>query len=171
MRRKKETYDKVLLWNLGSIRRRDESVGVGRVTNNDNACFFALRGLVESLTLHGEDVSVLRQKITTFHSFGSGHRANKKSVVNTLKSLLGIVSDHDSLQGRVGTVIELHDDSFERIHGARKLEEVENDGHVGAEDLATRNAEKHGVADVTSSTSDSDTNGLTLGGNDTIRHA
>ena len=62
----------------------------------------------------------------------------------------------DAVEQRVGAVVELHDDAFERLHRGLDLEQAQHDRLVRAEELAGRDPVDERVADLAGGAGDGD---------------
>ena len=60
------------------------------------------------------------------------------------------------------TIVEFHGDTIKGSSGSWDIEQLDDDWLVLAEEITVGNSEDGGVTDVTSSTSDSDSNGVFL---------
>ena len=66
---------------------------------------------------------------------------------------------HDVVHEGEGAVVDLHDDALEHAHGGLDLEQAQHDRLVLTEELARRDAEQDGVADLAAGAGDGDVDG------------
>jgi len=146
----------ILLWNAGSIVGSDEGVGVCGVSDDTNL-YSLLGNFVKSFTLSLKDLSVGSEEITTLHTWTTGSGTDKDSNVAILETNHGINTRDDLMNCTVSTVIKLHDESLENFLCSWELDELKDDLLVGSEHSALCNEVAEERSNLTSCTSDSDT--------------
>jgi len=151
----------VLDGDAGGVMGKDESVGVGRVAD-DNGLAGLLGSLVHGSTSALEDGTVVLEEISTLHTRSTGLGTDKDGGINTFETLLKVISLHDTLYKRESGILDLHSSTLEGVHGVRELDAVEDDGLVGSKEATRGNAEKKGIADVSSRASHGNAKGLLL---------
>ena len=152
----------VLTGNIGGVRGGDQTVGVGGVSD-DNNLDRLLGGSVKSLTLTGEDGTVVLHEVGTLHAGSTRLGSNKEGIVSILKTLMEVRGHLDSLEKGESAVIELHGNSLERVESMGKLNKLKDDGLVGSEHSTRGNAEEGSVTDLSSGSSDGNLHGGLLG--------
>lgn len=136
----------------------DEGVGVGRVTD-DNNLDASLGVVVDGLTLLNEDLGVVLKEITSFHSGTSGLSTDQEGIIDILESGGHAVSADDSGKEGESTIDKFHRDTLKSFLALGDIDEVEDNWLVLSADITVGNSEDGSVTNVTSSTSDSDSNG------------
>ena len=147
-----------LLGDVGSIVHRDEGVGVGRVSGDEDLDVVG-GDLVEGGTLAGEDLAVGGEQVGAVHALLARHRPDEHGGIDALENGLGVVADDDIGQRRKGAVVELHHDTLEGAEGRGDLEQAQLDGCVRTQQGTARDAEEEAVADLASGSCDSDLHG------------
>ena len=141
------------------LRRSDHAVGVAGVANNGHPA--VVRGnLVDRPTLFDEDLAVLPKQVCALHARAAWLGADEQTPVGVLERHRGVVGEHQAVQQRERTVVELHRHAPHGLLRAfdRDLEQLQDDGLIGAEHLAGGNAGKQAVADLAGSTGDGNAN-------------
>jgi len=128
---------KVLSWDSGSVMCADQSVGVGWVSDN-NGLDVRFGVVVDGFAGSDEDLSVVLKQISSLHAWASGLGSNKEVVVNVLEADSGISSKNDIVKGGEGAVVELCLNSLEGLFGPGNVNQVQDDGLVFSEELATK---------------------------------
>jgi hypothetical protein len=131
----------ILSWNAWSVVLANQSVGVGWVSDDDGLGS-ALSMVVDSLAGVDEDLAVILEEVTTFHTGSTGLSANEEVVVNFFKGDLEITGDDNVVEKWEGTVVELGLDTLEGVFGVGKIEQVENDSLVGSKEGTTTNYQR-----------------------------
>ena len=126
----------ILSWNAWSVVLANQSVGVGWVSDDDGLGS-ALSMVVDSLASVDEDLAVILEEVTTFHTGSTGLSANEEVVVNFFKGDLEITGDDNVVEKWEGTVVELGLDTLEGVLGVGEIEQVENDSLVGSKEGTT----------------------------------
>lgn len=128
----------VLLGDAGGEMGCDQSVGVCRVTDNQNfdslLCY-----LVKSLALSLENLSVGAQEVTALHAGAAGLSADKHSDIAVFEANKGVSGGDDGVDEVVRSVVELHDEAFQNLLSSWELDELKNHLLVGSEHSALRN--------------------------------
>jgi len=142
----------VLLGDVLSIVRKDQAVGVGGVTDNKD---LNVSGsiVINGLTLVNENLSIVLQEVTSFHTWGSGLGTDHEGVGGVLETNRETVSADDVLQEGEGTISQFHSNTGKSILGLGDIDQVEDDGLVLSEDITIGDSESHTIADLASSTS------------------
>lgn len=150
---------KVLLREVLCVSSGDQTVGVGGVSDNKSSDI-SVSVVVEGLSLRNENLGVFLQQVSSLHSGSSGFGSNQKSSFDVLESNFEIVSADNVSQKREGTISQLHSDSGKSLLSLRDIDKMEDDGLIVSEHVSVGDSEKHGVADLTGGSSNSDSNGL-----------
>lgn len=143
----------VLLWDVLGIVGSDQAVGVGWVTDNDDLDV-SVGVVVDGSTSIDEDLSVVLEEVTSFHTWSSWLSTDEQSVVSVLETFAVLVSADNAVQKWEGAVIEFHGNTIEGTSGLWKVEKLNDDWLVLSEQVTVGNSEDGGITDVTSSTSD-----------------
>merc|ERR1719500_1670254 len=133
-----------------SIMRANQSICVCRVPDNKNLAGL-LGKLVESLTLHLEDLYIEGKKVLPLHSFLSGHGTNKESGIHILEGHIGVVCSYHIPDEGQGAVLEFHHNSSKSAHGHRDVEEMEDKWLVLSKDIAGSHLIEEAVGNLPSS--------------------
>lgn len=123
------------LGQIGRVLRSDERVGVGGVSNDANLDL-ARRILVQRLALSGEDGAVLSEQILALHARSARLGSDEQRDVDVSERRLVVGGSDDRREDRVGAVLQLHDDSLDRVAHLRDIEQTKLNGLVIAEQLA-----------------------------------
>lgn len=75
---------KVLAGNAWAVGGKDESIGVGRVSNNDGLAV-TLGIVVHGLSSIDEDLTIVLEQVRALHAGSSGLGSNEEGVVNVLE--------------------------------------------------------------------------------------
>ena len=143
----------VLLGDLGRIVGQDQRVGVGGVGHDHNLDVGA-GVLLQGGRLALVDGDVLGHDVLTLHSGTAGEPSDHDRDVDALARLLEVHGCDDLLHQRVGRIDELHGDTLERGLGRSNVQEVEDDGRIGAEHSATAYLRGERVANLASGARD-----------------
>lgn len=153
----------VLTWDAWSVVGQDQTVGVGGVTDDQRSAG-SLSVIVEGLAGIDEDLSVIFEEITTFHSWASWLGADEESVVDVFEAGGEVIGGDDALEEWESAVVELHSDTLEGALGWWEIDQVEDDWLVLAEHLTRSDSEEEGVANLAGGTGDGNTDwGFALG--------
>ena len=121
---------------IGSIVLADESVGVGRVADN-NGLGITSAVVIDGLANIDEDSAVVLEQITALHTRATGLGTNEEVVVDILEGGRKIAGDDDFVKERESTIVELSLNTAEDLLLEGQIEEVEDDALIGSEELAT----------------------------------
>ena len=121
---------------IGSIVLADESVGVGRVADN-NGLGITRAVVIDGLANIDEDSAVVLEEITALHTRTTGLGTNEEVVVDILEGSREIAGDDDLVKERESTIVELSLNTAEDLLLEGQIEEVEDDALIGSEELAT----------------------------------
>ena len=99
---------------IGSIVLADESVGIGRVADN-NGLGIASTVVIDGLADIDEDSAVVLEKVTTLHTRATRLGTDKEVVVDVLEGSGEVAGDDDLIEEREGTVMELSLDTAEDL--------------------------------------------------------
>jgi len=157
----------VFFGDVLSIVRSDQAVGVGGVTDDDDLDV-SVGVVVEGSTGINEDLTVILQEVTSFHTRSSGLSTDKQSVVGVLETFRELVAADNGVQKGESAILEFHGDTLEGTSGSGDIEQLEDDGLVLAQHVTVGNSEDGGITDVTSSTSDSDSDGVFMAGGEVV---
>ena len=149
----------LLFGDAGSVVRSDQSVRVGRVT--DNANLHGLLGdFVESLTLSLENFSVSAEEISALHARTTGLGSNEHGHINVLESDERVGARDNLVHQAVCAIVQLHHKAFENFFSGGELDKLEDHLLVGSEHAALGDKVAEEAADGTGRSSDSDTDGF-----------
>jgi len=151
----------VLSWNAGSVVLADQSIGVSWVSDDDGLCS-ALSIIVDSLASVDEDLAVIFEEVTTFHTRSTGLGTNEEVVINFFEGYLEVTGDDDVVEKREGTIVELRLDTLEGVLSVGEIEQVEDDSLVGSEEGTTGDSEQDRVGDLASGARNKDAFGLVV---------
>jgi len=104
----------VLSWDIGSVVLADKTVGVGRVSDN-NGLDITSSVVVDGLADIYEDLAVVLEEVSTFHTGASGLGSYEEVVVHILEGGGEIRGDDDLIEEREGAIVELGLDSLEDL--------------------------------------------------------
>ena len=107
-----------------------------------------------------KDLAVRAQKVLPLHPRSTRPGTDEKRVVGVVEALVEVRGRVNARKQREGGVVQLHHDAGQSVHGGRDLDQLQNDGLIGAEHVAGRDAEGQGVTDVACGAGDGDANGL-----------
>ena len=110
--------------------------------------------LVQSFSLYFEDFHICSQKIFSLHTLLARHSSYKESSINVLERHVGVVSGHDVLDKRHGTVVDLHDDTVEDTHHGGDVEQVEDERLIFTKHISRGHLVDQRIGDLSSSSSD-----------------
>jgi len=127
----------VLSGNTGSVVLADHGVGVGRVTNDDGLDI-TLSIVVDGLTSVDEDLAVVLEEVSTFHTWTTGLGTDEEVVVNILEGNAKVGGNDDVVEEGEGAVVQFSHDTFEDLLLEGEIEQVEDDSLVLAKELATK---------------------------------
>ncbi len=144
--------------HLGRVGARDEAVRVARVADDEDA-HIGGRVLGDGPALRLEDPAVHTQEITALHAGLARDGADEESPRGAVEGRLEVGGGDDVVHQREGAVVDLHDDALEHAHGGLDLEEPQHDRLILAEELAGRDAEEDGVADLAAGAGDGHVDG------------
>ena len=148
--------------DVRGVAQGDQRVGVGRVARDQD--LDVVRGVVvQRAALRLEDGPVGLEQVAALHALAAGARADEEGEVHAVEDLVGVVARHDGVEQRVGAVVELHDDTLERLQRRGDLEQAQLDRLVRAEQLPARDPEQQAVADLPSGSGDGDLHGCAHG--------
>ena len=139
---------------MSGVVHRDEGVGVGRVADHEDLDVVG-RAARERRALRGEDRAVGLEQVAALHALRAGPRADQQGDVRAVERLVGIVGLDHAGQQREGAVVELHRHALERAERGRDLQQLQDHGLVGPEQLAAGDAEQEAVTDLAGGTGDS----------------
>lgn len=140
-----------------SVVGSNKSVGVSGVTDNEN--FDALlSNFIQSSTLSLENFGVSAEEILAFHTRATRSSTNKNSGIAVLETNHRVSSGNDLMNKWVSTIHELHGQTLKRTLSLRKLNKLQNDLLKGTEHATLSNEVAEERTNLTSSTSDSNTN-------------
>jgi len=157
----------VFLRDVLSIVGSDQAVGVSGVTDNDDLDV-SVGVVVEGSTGIDEDLTVVLQEVTSFHTRSSGLSTDEQSVVGVLETFGELVAADNGVQKGESAILEFHGNTIEGTSGGGDIEQLEDDGLVLAQHVTVGNSEDGGITDVTSSTSDSDSDGVFVAGGEVV---
>ena len=144
--------------NLGRIGAGDQAVGVAGVADDQDADVG--RGVLgDGPALGLEDAAVDTEQVAALHTRLAGHRADQQGPRGAVEGGLEVGGGHDVGQQGEGAVVDLHDHAVEDAEGRLDLEQAQDDGLVRPEQLARRDAEQEGVADLAGGAGDGDVEG------------
>jgi len=149
----------VLSWDIGSVVLADHSVSVGRVTDNDGLGISSAV-VVNGLTNIDEDGTVILEEVSSLHTGSTGLGTNEEVVVNILEGNVEVASADDIVKERESAIVELSLNTLEDLLLERKIQKVEDNSLVLAEEFTTGNSEEDRVSDLTGSTRDEDSLGI-----------
>ena len=139
--------------DVGGVRHRDQGVGVGRVAGHADADVVG-GDVVQGLALGGEDRAVGGEQVAALHARAARAGAHEQGEVHAVEDLLRVVADLDARERRERAVVELHDDTLERLQRGGDLQEPQLDRAVGAEERPARETEEKAVTDLAGGTGD-----------------
>ena len=145
----------VLLGDLGAVRLKEKTVGVGGVGDHNDVTVW-LGDLIQSLTLTLEDLAVDAEELLAFHAGFSGETTNENTNIDVLEDDLGVTAGGNGVQKGIGTIFDLEDDSLEDVFALDDIQETEVNLGGGAEDLTGEEEGNESVTDLTGGTCDSD---------------
>jgi len=123
----------VLGWDARGVVLADHGVGVGWVSDDDGLAG-ALSVVVDCFTSVDEDLAVVLQEVSTFHTRSTGLGTNQEVVIDFFEGNFEVTGDDDVVEEGEGTVVELGLDTLEGVFSEGEIEEVENDSLVGTEE-------------------------------------
>lgn len=133
--------------NIGSVALADEGVGVSGVSNNDR--LDVTRSVViDGLTDIDKNLTVVLEKVSSFHTRSSGLGTNEEVVVNISEGSGEVRSDNDFIEERECTIMEFSLDTLEDLFLEGEIEEVEDDSLVLAKEFATGNSVNNRVGNL-----------------------
>jgi hypothetical protein len=115
----------------------DHGVGVSGVADDDGLSVTSAV-IVDSFTGVDENLSIVLEEVSAFHTGASGLGTDQEVVVNILESSGKIAGDDDVIEEREGTIVELGLDTLKNLFLEREIEEVENDTLVFSEEFTTK---------------------------------
>ena len=137
----------------------DERVGVGRVA--DDQYFDVARGVVvQRLALRAEDGAVRGEQILALHAGAARTGADQERVIAVLEGDIGVVGGDKAAQQREGAIVEFHGNALECVQRRGDFQQLQDDGLVRAEHIASCDAESERIADIAGSAGDGDANGV-----------
>ena len=89
----------------------------------------------------------------------AGHAAHEQGPVHTAEAFVEAGGRNHALEQREGAVVEFHHYAAEGLECGFDFDQVEDDRLSGSEHRARGDAEQEGVANLTGSAGDSDTDG------------
>ena len=141
------------------IAHGDKGIGIARVADDeDSHVFGSVAG--DGLALAGEDFAIDAEQIAAFHPGFAWHGSHEQCPIGAAETLIQIGSGHHFIEEREGAVIEFHDHSTQSGQCWLNFDEAEVDGLIRAEDGTGGDTEQQRVANLTSSTSDRNGNGI-----------
>ena len=152
----------VFLGDVLGIMGSDQAVGVSGVTDNQDLDVSA-GVVVDGSTGIDEDLTVVLQEVTSFHTGSSGLSTDEEGIVGVLETNRVLVTADNAVQEGESAIVEFHGNTVEGTSGGGDIEQLEDDGLVLAQHVTVGNSEDGGITNVTSSTSDSDSDGGFLG--------
>ena len=111
----------------------DHSVCVGGVADDDGLDS-ALSVVVDSLAGFDEDLAVVFEKVSTFHTWAAGLGTDEEVEVDVLEGNFEVTGDDDVVEQWEGTVVEFCLYTLESVLSVGEIEQVENDSLVGSEE-------------------------------------
>ena len=127
----------VLSWEVWGVSLADQGVGVGWVAD-DNGFGIAGAVVIDGLADIDKDLAVVLQKVATLHSWSARLGSNQEVVVDVLESCAEVAGDDDIIEKWESAVMELSLDSLEDLLLEGKVEQVEDDSLVLAEEFTTK---------------------------------
>ena len=138
--------------DVGSIVHRDKAVGVARVSNHKDANIGSSRTL-NGLPLPRKDLSIDAEQVSALHTCLARDAPDKQGPVGVAETLVEIASGTNIAEKREGTVVQLHDDTLQSLHGRLDLKQVERDRLIRSEEFPRRNAKEKRITDLSGCTS------------------
>jgi hypothetical protein len=139
------------------VLRSDESVGVGRVSNNTDLASL-LGNSVHSGSLSLEDLGVGLEEISSFHSGTSGSSTDHDDDISILESDKRISGGDDAVNAIVSSIIEFHDESLENLLSSREFQKLQDNLLVGSEHTSLGDEVAKESSDLSSSSSNGNSN-------------
>lgn len=114
----------------------DQGVGVGGVTDDES--FAVASGVVvDRFTNIDKDFTVVLEKVGPFHAWATGLGSDEEVVVDILEGSCEIRGDNDIVKEGEGAVMELSLNTLKDLLLEWKIEKVEDDALVLAEEFTT----------------------------------
>src|ERR1022692_186981 len=104
--------------------------------------------IFQRLTLRLEDTSVCLEQVAAFHTLGARAGTDQQRDVGAVKCLVRIIGYVNAGQQRKGAVVTLHRRAVGRLHRVGDLQQGEEYGGVGAEQLAAGDTKQDRVANL-----------------------
>jgi len=115
----------------------DQGVGVGGVTDDES--FAVASGvIVDRFTNIDKDFTVVLKKVGPFHAWATGLGSDEEVVVDILESSCEIWGDNNLVEEWEGAVMQLSLDTLKDLLLEWKIEKVEDDALVLAEEFTTK---------------------------------
>ena len=99
------------------------------------------------------------QQVLALHAGAARPRAHEQRVVAVVERDIRVVRCNHAGQGGERAVVEFHDDAVQGVQRRRYLEQLQDDGLIGAEHLARCDPKRKLIADLAGRTGDRDTSG------------
>ena len=143
-------------WSIHTTSDGQEKVLIAEVTARHNIDGSALNTGWPTQTTTAQDA----EQIAAFHPGFAWHGSHEQCPIGAAETLIQIGSGHHFIEEREGAVIEFHDHSTQSGQCWLNFDEAEVDGLIRAEDGTGGDTEQQRVANLTSSTSDRNGNGI-----------
>ena len=109
---------------------------------------------VDRSALRGEDGAVRREQVAALHAGAAGPRPDEEPDVGAVEGAAGVIRHVHRLQQGERGVLQLERGALGGAESLRDLEQPQPHGRVGSEQLARRDAEQQGVADLSAGAGD-----------------
>ena len=143
--------------NVRCVALGNQSISVGWVAHYQH---FNVAGcmIVDRFTLRRENSSVGFKQVFTLHARTTRASTYQQSVISIFEGNIRVVGAYHASQQRESTVIQLHSDAFQRFQSRGNFQHLQDNGLVSTQHLSGSNTEQQGIADLTSSASNGNTN-------------
>ncbi len=143
--------------------RGNHAVGIGRIADHGHPAIVG-GNPIDNLALLDENPAVVFKQLGALHSRPARLGTDEQAPIGILEADVGVAGEGHTGQKRERTVVQLHRDAFERLHGLLDgdFDELQVNGLVRAEHLAGGDAEDQGITDLASGTGDGDANRLSV---------